>query len=310
MSEGAAKPAVWTIGDVLRWATDDFRGRGLESPRLDAEVLLAFALGTNRIGLITDARRPLEPAELSRFRELVKRRRGREPVAYLRGEREFFGRTFKVDKRVLVPRPDTEVLVQVALERSAGDSLGARVLDLCTGSGCVAITYARERPTALVLGTDLSEDALVVARANAYRLGAHGVGFFQGDLFEALSTARFASRPRSIPRHFDVITANPPYIATAEIGALDADVQAFEPRLALDGGDDGLHCLRRVVGEAPAYLAPEGVLAVEVGAGEAPAVAQLFKERGFDDVSVVRDYGKIERVVSGKAPARSRVGGW
>src|ERR1700729_1650405 len=136
-------PQTWTIDAVIRWASDDFRSRGIDRPRLDAEVLLAHALGTNRTQLIIDSRRPLELDELGRFRDLVKRRRAREPVAYLLGVREFYGRTFRVDKRVLIPRPDTETLVDVALARTQSCSLSMRALDLCTGSGCVAITLAR-----------------------------------------------------------------------------------------------------------------------------------------------------------------------
>jgi release factor glutamine methyltransferase len=172
----------WTIGAVLKWAADDFRTRGIESPRLDAEVLLAHALSCSRTQLIIDMMRPLVGDELARFRELVKRRRHREPVAYLRGEREFYGRTFRVDARVLVPRPDTETLIDVALTRTRHLSMSARVLDLCTGSGCVAITLALTRPTTQVTATDISEEALALAQENALRLGAPSVAFARADL--------------------------------------------------------------------------------------------------------------------------------
>jgi release factor glutamine methyltransferase len=292
MSEDAQaaseKTKVWTIEAVVRWATDDFRTRGIENPRLDAEVLLSFALAMPRVQLIVDGKRPLMPEELARFRELVKRRRRREPVAYLKGEREFYGRMFRVDRRVLVPRPDTEVLVGVALERTQSCALSMRALDLCTGSGCVAITLGRERPTARVHGTDISADALAVARENALRLGAYNVSFAQGDLYAA-----------ALPGRYDAIVSNPPYIPSGEIEAVMPDVRDFEPRLALDGGEDGLVLLRRIVDEAPGHLVDGGILAVEVGAGEAPAVAELFRGRGFADVTSTRDYARIERVVSG-----------
>jgi release factor glutamine methyltransferase len=287
--------AEWTIEAVLRWATDDFRTRSIESPRLDAEVLLAFALGTTRIGLVMDGKKPLAPDELARFRDLVKRRRTREPVAYLRGEREFYGRPFRVDRRVLVPRPDTETLVEVALARSRRVSMSMRALDLCTGSGCVAVSLARERPTSSVVATDFSADALVVARDNALRLGAYNVAFTQGDLFLACDALRAGSRAL----RFDVIVANPPYIPAGEIATLMQDVRDFEPKLALDGGDDGLSLVRRIVSEAPRHLAPEGILALEVGAGQAPDVAALFEAAGFIAVERAKDYGRIERVVSG-----------
>ena len=283
-------PKTWTIGSLVKWATDDFRARGIQNPRLDAELIVAFALGIDRTHVIIDANRPLEGAELAKLRELVKRRRAHEPVAYLRGEREFYGLTFRVDSRVLIPRPDTETLVDVALARSAHLSLSMRQLDLCTGSGCVAIAMAKQRPTAKVTATDLSEDALALARENALRLGAYNVAFVPSDLFERVTGK------------FDVITANPPYIPTAEVETLQPDIKDFEPRLALDGGADGLAIVRRIVQEAPAFLAPGGLLAMEIGAGEAPDVRALFEARGFTDVRVERDIARIERVVSGVLP--------
>jgi release factor glutamine methyltransferase len=293
----APAPKTWTVGSLVKWATDDFRARGIESPRLDAELIVAHALGVDRMRVILDAARPLEGAELQALRELVKRRRSHEPIAYIKGRREFYGLEFRVDKRVLVPRPDTEALVDVALARSAHVSMSMRLLDLCTGSGCVAIVMARQRPTASVFATDLSRDALDVARDNAQRLGAYNVAFLEGDLFAPVAG-----------RRFDVITANPPYIATDEIATLQPDVREHEPRLALDGGRDGLAVARRIVDAAPAHLAPGGVLAIEVGAGEAPAAKALFEERGFEEIRVDRDLAKIERVVSGafRGPAVSR----
>ena len=282
-----AAPKSWTIGSLVKWATDDFRARGIESPRLDAELIVAHTLEIDRMRVILDADRPLGNAELAALRDLVKRRRAYEPIAYLRGEREFYGLRFRVDKRVLVPRPDTETLVDAALSRSTHVSMAMRQLDLCTGSGCVAIAMARQRPTAQVFGSDISQDALAVARENALRLGAYNTAFFESDLFAAFEGKRF-----------DVITANPPYIASAEISTLMPDVRDHEPRLALDGGEDGLDFVRRIVEGAPAHLAPGGLLAMEIGAGEAPATVALF-EGAFADVRVHRDIARIERVVSG-----------
>jgi release factor glutamine methyltransferase len=287
-----AAQQTWTIEAVLKWAADDFRGRGIESPRLDAEVLLAHALGATRVQLVIDGKRPLLPEELARFRDLVKRRRAREPIAYIVGQREFYGRVFRVDARVLVPRPDTETLVEVALARTRACSMSMRALDLCTGGGCVAITLGRERPTASVTAVDVSDGALAVARANAMRLGAYNVALLRGDLFEGLEG-----------RTFDVVTANPPYVPSAEIAALAPDIREHEPRLALDGGADGLDLVRRIVEEAPRFLAARGVLAVEVGAGEAAATRALFEQRGFLAVETAKDYARIERVVSGERRA-------
>ncbi len=296
MSSVASPVQAWTIEALLRWAADDFRARGVESPRLDAELLLGRALGSTRIQLVVDSKRPLDAGELARFRELVKRRRAREPIAYILGEREFYGRTFRVDRRVLVPRPDTETLVTTALDRTRHLSMSMRALDLCTGSGCVAITLARERPTSAIAAADVSDDALEVARDNALRLGAYNVAFFLGDLFAALPAGA----------RFDLVTANAPYIAADEIASLQPDVRDHEPRLALDGGADGLDLVRRIVAGAPRALRPAGTLALEVGAGQAPAVASLLAAGPFAAVEVRRDYAGIERVVSGVLTTEDR----
>lgn len=289
-SGGEGGGDVWTIRRVLAWASEDLKKRGFSSPRLDVELLLCNVLRQDRVGLIRDADKPLEKAELTRYRELFQRRRAGEPVAYLLGVREFYGRPFRVDRRVLIPRPDTETLVEVGLLRSRHLDLSARVLDLCTGSGAVALTLAKERPTTCVLGLDLSPDAVAVARDNLVRLGAVNCAIGVSDLFSALSGRR---------ARFDLITANPPYIPDAEIAELPVDVRGFEPRLALAGGEDGLSLVRRIVAEAPGHLAPGGVLALEVMAGQAPSVREIFAQRGFVDVLVKKDLGGHERVVSG-----------
>jgi len=282
-----ASDTTWTIAAVLKWATEDFRARGIENPRLDVEVLLSRALGASRTQLVIEMMKPLAPDELARFREMVKRRRAREPVAYILGEREFYGRTFRVDSRVLIPRPDTETLVEVALARTRRVSMSARVLDLCTGSGCVAITLARERPTTSVVGADASEGAVAVAEENALRLGAYNARFVACDLYGDL------------PSDFDLITANPPYIPSDEVPRLSPDIEKFEPKLALDGGADGLAIAKRILEGAPEHLAAGGVLAMEVGAGQAERVAEAMRARGFAEVERARDYARIERVVSG-----------
>lgn len=284
---------AWTIRRVLGWAVDDLKKRGFSSPRLDAEILLCFVLGTDRIRLITDAERPLDKVELNRYRELFKRRRAGEPIAYLVGFREFYGRPFRVDRRVLIPRPDTETLVEVGLSRTSHLDLSARVLDLCTGSGCVAISLARERPTTCVLGLDLSEEAILVARENLVRLGAVNCAFGVSDLFAALEG-------RGV--HFDLITANPPYIPDEEIPTLQIDIRGFEPNLALSGGEDGLAVVRRIVAEAPRFLEKGGALALELMSGQAPAVHALFEAAGFSDIAVKKDLGGHDRVVSGVWP--------
>ena len=286
----------WTIGRVLAWARDDLKGRGSASPRLDAELMLAQILECDRIKLITDSGRPLQDPELAAYRQLHKRRRRGEPVAYLRGFREFFGRSFRVDTRVLVPRPETEILVEVALKRSRRLSLCARILDVCTGSGCVAITLAKERPTTRVTGSDISSEALEVARDNMHRLGGR-VSFVRSDLLDAFAARR---------DRFDLITANPPYIDDEDMTKLPVDIRDFEPAVALSAGPDGLRLIRRLIAEVPAVLAPAGVLAMEIGAGQAEQVRTLFEAGGFTDIETSLDYQGHERIVSAKLDAQSR----
>jgi release factor glutamine methyltransferase len=284
----------WSIKRVLAWATDDFKRRGNKSARLDAELLLSEALGFDRIKLIVEAERPLADDELGRYRDLIKRRRACEPIAYILGRREFFALPMIVDRRVLIPRPDTEILVETALHGSRERHLYGRMLDLCTGSGCVAIAFAKERPTWRVTAVDLSPEAAAVARENVQRAGVvHNVAVLEGDLFAALAEGA----------EFELITANPPYIPSAEIAGLDADVRDFEPRLALDGGADGLQITRRLVGAAMRYLSPGGLLALEGGFDQAPAVAALLEASGFSQIARSKDLAGVERVVSGRRSA-------
>ena len=284
---------IWTVSRLLRWASEDLTKRGTDSPRLDAELLLGRTLGLDRVQLIVQHGRPLESVELAAFKQLFLRRRAREPMAYILGKREFYGFEVQVDRRVLVPRPDTEVLVDVALARTSERDMYGRALDLCTGSGCVALALGLRRKTWKITGSDLSEDALAVARTNAIRLGvARNVHFVHGDLFQALPAGPC----------FELIVSNPPYIASAEIAELMPEVRDFEPRLALDGGMDGIRVLRRLVAEAPLHLSPGGVLACELGAGQSDDVVALFEAAGFSDVRRSVDLGGHERVVSGQLP--------
>lgn len=271
---------------MLTWMTEDFGARALPSPRLDAEVLLAHALGVPRLRLYLEMERPLDEAEKQAVRGLVQRRRGHEPVAYILGVREFYSRSFAVDKRVLIPRPDTETLVDVAL--SVLPQGATRVLDLCTGSGCVGLTLAAERPEARVCITDVSDGALAVARHNAAELGvAERVEVLSGDLFGAVSDQAA----------FDVITINPPYVSASEHAELDGDVRDHEPRLALVADDDGLAFYRRIARQAADHLSATGWLVLEVGAGQAAAVSGLLAGT-FATIREHRDLGGIARVVS------------
>jgi release factor glutamine methyltransferase len=290
---GSDPNTIWTIARVLAWAAEDLGRRGLtDSPRLDSELLLGHALNADRVKLIVDSQRPLEPDELGRFKQLLLRRRKAEPIAYILGRREFYGLDFTVDPNVLIPRPSTETLVEVALRRTAPRHMFGRALDVCTGSGCVAICFARERPTWQVVGSDVSEGALGVARRNAQRLGAiWNVSFRHSDLLAAFGVERF-----------ELITANPPYIPDAELATLAPDIQKFEPRGALAGGADGLALLRRLIDAAPQHLTPGGVLALEIGAGQAPDVERALARAGYIELQRERDYDGIERIVSGRTP--------
>lgn len=278
----------WTIRRVLEWTSSDFATRGIDSPRVDAELLVAESLGLDRVRVYMDLDRPLAPEELAAIRTKVSRRRLREPVAYILGRRDFYGATYAVDSRVLVPRPDTETLVERALAAIPKDA-ASRVLDLCTGSGAIPIAILRTRPAATAIGTDISEAALEVARANAETLGvADRFETRAGDLFGALES----------DERFDVITANPPYIPSGDIGSLMPEVASFEPHLALDGGSDGLALYPHLARGAADHLVDDGLLAVEVGAGQAPDVTAIFATvPELHSIAVAKDYGGVERVV-------------
>lgn len=286
----SATKASWTILEVLQWTTARFQERGLDSPRLDAELLAAHAFGLTRVHLYTQFDRPLLPPELAAYRELVKRRQAGEPVAYLTGRKEFWSLDLAVDKRVLIPRPDTETAIEEALERLPAGTTGARLADVGTGSGAIALALAKTRPGNTVYACDVSPDALAVARANAERLALE-VTFLEGDLDQPLR----ALEP------LDLIVANLPYVRAADIAALAIEVRA-EPWLALDGGDDGLALVRRLVAAAPALLAPGGALVLEIGQGQATETAALCRAAGLEEVRARADLGGIERVVSGRRP--------
>jgi release factor glutamine methyltransferase len=264
---------------ALAIATAELRDAGCETPRLDAELLLADALGTARTQLHLAPERELTLAESDRFAELLRRRRAREPVAYLLGKRAFRYIELVVDERVLVPRPETEALVELALSLPTG----ARVVDVGTGSGAIALALKHERPDLDVLATDVSADALAVARANALALGLH-VTFVQGDLLEA------------VEGELDAVLSNPPYVAERDFDTLQPEVTA-EPHLALFGGYDGYEVVRRLV---PAAVERAPLVALEIGEGQAGTVASLMRDAGAAAVEVQRDLAGIERVVVGR----------
>jgi release factor glutamine methyltransferase len=289
---------AWTPLKLLGWTQGFLAGKGVDAPRLTAELLLGHALGCDRVRLYLDFDKPLGDPELARYRELVKRRAGGEPTAYLTGAREFFGHRLAVDPRVLIPRPETEQLAELALEALPE---GGAALDLGTGSGALAISLSLGRPGASVTAVDLSAEALEVARANAAALGAT-VTFLAGDLYAPLpATSSTGPAGFELPR-FDVIVSNPPYVPTGELAGLQREVRR-EPRLALDGGPDGLDLLRRVVAGAPARLRPGGLLIVEMHESHLESLPALCRAAGFASAEARRDLAGLPRLTLARMAA-------
>jgi release factor glutamine methyltransferase len=282
-----AKSGVWTVLELLRWTREHFASRGIETPRLDAECLLAFALGVDRLRLYVDFDKPVSPAERAGFRALVRRRADeRLPVAQLVGRKEFWSLPLRVTADVLVPRPDTETLVTAALDLLPDPEAEARVLDIGTGCGAVALAIAHERPKARVTATDVSAAALAVARTNAAELGlADRVRFLEGPDLEPVAGERF-----------DLVVSNPPYLAEDLRDGLPPEL-AYEPAGALFAGPDGLAVLRVLAGGVTAVLDPGAGVAFEVAPDQAPQVAGWCREAGLLDVTVARDLGGRPRVV-------------
>jgi release factor glutamine methyltransferase len=280
---------AWTVRRLLEWTEDFLRKKGVEGPRLEAQILLAHALGCQKIDLYV--RHDEEPAEDKRavFREMIRKRADGMPVAYLVGYREFYSLPFAVSPAVLIPRPETETLVMQALGVMRSME-SPHVLDIGTGSGCVAIVLAKHHKSARLTAVEVSAPALELASANAKRHGlADRVTFLEGDLFGPVNG-----------HAFDVILSNPPYIADAEFAALDPGVRDFEPRSALAGGPDGLAFYRRIAAESAGHLSPGGTVMVEIGATQGPTVRELF-ESHIGPTKVLPDAAGRPRVVTAKA---------
>lgn len=283
---------IWTIGRILKWTEQYFKDKGIESPRLDAEVLLAHVLEKQRIYLYVHFDEPLQPGELAAYREMIKKRVLRVPVAQILGEKEFMGLTFKVTADTLVPRPDTEILVQATVDRlraMAGEE-PLRFADIGTGSGAICLSVLHYLSDTVADTVDISPAARAVAEENAASLDlADRVTFHTGDLLQPLSGISFAA-----------ILSNPPYIPEADIAKLAPEVRLKEPHTALSGGQDGLDFYRRLAKEAPAMLVPGGFTAFEVGIHQAGDVADLLKANPLiDRTEILPDYAGIDRVVVG-----------
>jgi release factor glutamine methyltransferase len=278
----------WTVGRLLRWTQDFLKKKGSESPRLDAEVLLASVLACERVQLYTQYEEEVSEQARSAFRDLVKRRSEGAPVAYLVGRKEFYSLSFVVSPAVLIPRPDSEFVVVETLTRLKGIE-APRCVDVGTGSGCLALACAHQHKTARFVAVDLSPSALEIARANAAKLNlADRVEFRAGDLLEPVSEDGL----------FDVILSNPPYIATAVVPTLESGVRDYEPHLALDGGEDGLRVVDRLVSQAVPLLRSGGYLILEIGSDQEAAVRSLIAD--LDELELaptIRDAANHPRVL-------------
>ncbi|MFI4875039.1 MAG: peptide chain release factor N(5)-glutamine methyltransferase [Blastopirellula sp. JB062] len=284
----------WTVGRLLKWTEDYLKQGGADSPRLDAELLLAESLGCQRIELYTRFDETVADEPRGRFRQFVKQRAAGMPVAYLLGRKEFYSRDFRVSRDVLIPRPETEHLVIAALDRLRGEGApaAAKICDVGTGSGCVAVTLAKELSTMQATAIDISEAALHVARNNAEKHGvAERIEFIVGDLLT----------PMSETAPFDVIVSNPPYIGLVEKASLPKDVVQYEPHEALFSGDDGLDAIRRLIDQAPARLRPGGWLLIEFGPVVAEAAtAILAADDRFETPTVEKDLAKLPRILAAR----------
>ncbi|MSU69837.1 MAG: peptide chain release factor N(5)-glutamine methyltransferase [Opitutaceae bacterium] len=276
-----------TVLEIIKKTTDFFAGRGIESARLNAELLVGHALGLKRMQLYVQFERPLTEPELEKIRPLVRRRGQHEPVQYILGETEFFGLRLKTDRRALIPRPETEQLVEHVTAKLVAPP--ARALDLGTGGGAVALALAHHYPALAVTAVDLSEDALALARENAAATGlADRVTFLRSNWFEVLP----------VEARFDLIVGNPPYLSAAEVAATALEVRTYEPAQALTpAGLDGLADLRAILAGAPRFLASGGLLALETGIGQHAALLRLARELGFGDVESRQDLSKRDRFV-------------
>jgi release factor glutamine methyltransferase len=284
-----------TVLEVIQRSTEYLAKKGVESPRLQIELLLAHVLGLPRLQLYLNFERPLTEADLATLRELVRRRGEREPLQHLTGSVSFCGFEIVVNRDVLIPRPETELLAELAWQFLATlNPQPSTVLDFGTGSGCLAIAIAAKCPTAVVHALDVSSAALAVARANAARHGLDGrVHFFAGDGLGALPAGA----------RFDLLVANPPYIPTAELATLSPEVRDFDPQLALDGGADGLDWVRRLAADGGAFVEPAGRLMLEFGDGQGPAVEAAFAARGWGTERLVADLSGRERFLIARPPA-------
>ncbi len=280
----------WNILKLLEWSTQYFQSKGIESPRLDAEVLLAQNLSLSRVQLYMQFDRPLTELELQNFKALLKRRSDREPLAYILGKKEFYSMEFKVSPDVLIPRPETELLVEKAIKHfETSSALPHRFLDIGTGSGCISITLAKHFPHAEVTTLDISEKALQIAQQNAQKHQLETrIEFLQLDFMEADSR-------KNLTGAFDLIISNPPYVAQKAIAQLAPELQ-FEPLGALSGGEEGLDFYQELIPWTYSHLKPEGLALFEIGFDQAESIEKLATKAGFQKVNILKDYAGHPRM--------------
>ncbi|MEM5788871.1 MAG: peptide chain release factor N(5)-glutamine methyltransferase [Syntrophobacteraceae bacterium] len=273
----------WTILKVLQWTANYFSSKGISQPRSDAEVLLSYTLGVERIQLYLNYDKPLSPAELARFKELIRRRAASEPTQYIIGKQEFWSLEFEVTRDVLIPRPETEILVEKALEMAGTGR--ALALDIGTGSGAIAVSLAHERPEIEVVATDRSFAAILVAKRNATRHAvSNRISFVRMDLMQAIAPVR----------QFDLIVSNPPYIGETELLDLAPEIANYEPRSALEGGGrQGLGLIRKILRQYRYIIRPGGSLLIEIGQGQAEILEKELTSR----FEFIPDYAGIKRVL-------------
>ncbi len=302
----------WNIKSLLGWITDYLTKKGIESPRLSAELLLCHVLKLKRIELYTNFDQSVAKLQLDNLHELVKRAGKNEPIAYLTGRTTFYSLEFSVTPDCLIPRPESELLVERAVEflrgrtdkqRSVATALERRrlVCDLCTGSGCIAIAIAKNTPDTNIIATDISDSALQVAMQNAEKHEvAERIKFFHGDLFEPLI-------PQLDKCQFDLIVCNPPYVTSGEYETLESTVKEYEPPTALRGGVDGLDVYRKICAKVEKFLKPDSMLMFEIGYAQGPAVVKLLGETGlFEDICVEKDLQDNDRIVIAKRLNRNQ----
>ena len=289
MNQAQNSAARWTIRDVLQWTTDFFAKKGVLTARLDAEVLLAHCLEVDRLYLYLNLDRPLLPEERSKYRSLVARRAEREPVALITGKKEFWSIPLSVVPGVLIPRPETEILVEAVLEDMKRKE-SPSILEIGTGSGAITIAVMKERPDAWVVATDVNRLALETAALNSTSAQV-APSLIASELFAAFK----------VGPAFDIVCSNPPYIPTDVIPSLAPEICKYEPCSALDGGSDGLDLVRRIAGEARQFLRPAGSLILEIGEGQQDDVKRLLTDAEFHEIMFVPDLAGMLRVVKAKA---------